>query len=146
MLDKIATIKEGAPYPIPHSKEDVQKKLDYYRSLFGKAHDLSQSEFEKLKHDILTFFNVKAVSPIRIPPPRLVRISSNTQILESKGKGLNYLTEISELLAPPLKSCRFNRCNLSNQQVLYCSTNQAAAYWETKPKKGIRTRASRSRT
>lgn len=136
MLDKIAIIKDGAPYPIPHSKEDVQEKLDYYRNLFGKTHDLPELEFEKLKQDIITFFNVKAVSPIKIPPPRLVRISDNAQILKSKGKNLSYLTEISELLAPPIKSCRYNRCNLMNQQVLYCSTNQAAAYWETKPKKG----------
>ncbi|MEQ1677082.1 MAG: hypothetical protein ABL876_10290, partial [Chitinophagaceae bacterium] len=136
MLDKIAIIKNGAQYPIPHSKEDVQIKLDYYRSLFGKTHDLSEHEFEKLKQDIITFFNVKAVSPIKIPPPKLVRVSNNTQILKSKGRDLSYLTEIPELLAPPLKSCCYNRCNLLNQQVLYCSTNQAAAYWETKPKKG----------
>ena len=136
MLDKIATIVDHAPYPIPHSKDEVREKLDYYRSLFGKTFDLSDSEFENLKADILSFFNVKIVGHTTTPPQRLVRVSNNNQILASKGKDLHYLTDISELLAPPLKDCRYGRCNLLDQQVLYCSFNQAAAYWETKPKKG----------
>ena len=29
MLDKIAAIIDGAPYPIPNSKKDIQEKLNY---------------------------------------------------------------------------------------------------------------------
>ncbi|MBK9425513.1 MAG: hypothetical protein IPN54_15500 [Bacteroidetes bacterium] len=51
-------------------------------------------------------------------------------------KELSYLTDISQLLAPPIEYCGFGRCNISNQQVLYCATSEAGAYWEIKPKHG----------
>ena len=65
-----------------------------------------------------------------------MRISNNNRILKGQKKELSYLTEISELLAPPIKYCKWNRCNLPEQQVLYCATNEATAYWEIKPQKG----------
>lgn len=46
------------------------------------------------------------------------------------------MTDISQLLAPPIQFCGFGRCNIPNQQVLYCATSEAGAYWEIKPKHG----------
>jgi hypothetical protein len=51
-------------------------------------------------------------------------------------KELSYLTDISQLLAPPIQYCGFGRCNIPKQQVLYCATREAGAYWEIKPKHG----------
>jgi len=66
-------------------------------------------------------------------PEMLVRISSNNRIL--KGKKLGLLTEVSQLLAPPLEFVNYGRCNILNQQVAYCAVDLASAYWETKPQK-----------
>lgn len=49
---------------------------------------------------------------------------------------MTYLTEISELLAPPIEYCNYGRCNITGEQVLYCATSEAGAYWETKPENG----------
>ena len=46
------------------------------------------------------------------------------------------MTDISQLLAPPIEYCGFGRCNIPKQQVLYCATSEAGAYWEIKPKNG----------
>lgn len=119
-----------------HPIEDVIEKLTYYRSLFGKIQDLTDIEFEELKKDIAYFFNLKVGSNTSVAPTRLVRISHNNRILSAQGKDLSYLTDISQLLAPPIECCGFGRCNILNQQVLYCATSEAGAYWEIKPKKG----------
>ncbi len=137
MIEKIANNESNQdPVMDLNPPQRVKEKLDYYRSLFGRTHDLSEDEFEKLKKNIATFFNLKSVGFTENPPERLVRISTNNQILKSQGKELSYLTDISQLLAPPIKHCNFNRCNIPNQQVLYCATTEAGAYWETKPKNG----------
>jgi len=136
MIDKVANNKYNTEKLNLNPPEKVKEKLDYYRSLFNKTHDLTEQELEKLTQDIKTFFNLKAVGFTDNPPKRLVRISVNNKILGSQGKELSYLTEISELLAPPIKYCNYGRCNIPGQQVLYCATSEAGAYWETKPKNG----------
>jgi len=136
MINKIANNETNQEelnlYPI----KDILEKLNYYRSLFGKIQDLPENEFEALKKDISTFFNLKVGSFTKDPPERLVRISNNNRILQAQGKELSYLTDISQLLAPPIQVCGFGRCNIPNKQVLYCALSEAGAYWETKPKKG----------
>ena len=136
MIDKVANNKHNTEKLNLNPPEKVKEKLDYYRSLFNKTHDLTEQELEKLTQDIKTFFNLKAVGFTDNPPKRLVRISVNNKILDSQGKELSYLTEISELLAPPIKYCNYGRCNIPGQQVLYCATSEAGAYWETKPRNG----------
>lgn len=136
MIDKVANNTFNTEKLNLNPPDKVKEKLDYYRSLFNKTHDLSSEEFEKLAKNIKTFFNIKAVGFTDIPPTRLVRISNNNRILAAQGKELSYLTDISELLAPPIQYCDYNRCNLPQQQVLYCATTDACAYWETKPRNG----------
>jgi hypothetical protein len=134
MINKIANNKTTDPYPILNSIVDIKEKLDYYRSLFGKVHDLSDAEFEDLKKDISTFFNIKPVHFTTTLPDTLIRISNNNRIL--KNKELGFLTEVSQLLAPPIEYVNYGRCNILNQQVAYCAIDLASAYWETKPQKG----------
>jgi hypothetical protein len=136
MIDKVANNKFNTEALNLHPPEKVKEKLDYYRTLFGKTHDLSTREFEELTQNIRTFFNLKFVGLTDKPPERLVRISINKGILASEGKELSYLTDISQLLAPPIHHCNYGRCNIPGQQVLYCATSEAGAYWETKPKNG----------
>ena len=136
MIEKVANNKYNTEKLNLNPPEKVKEKLDYYRSLLGKTNDLSESEFEDLKSNIKTFFNLKPTRLQKQLPERLVRISNNNRILGGQGKELSYLTDISELLAPPVKYCGWNRCNLPEQQVLYCATNEATAYWEIKPQKG----------
>ncbi len=136
MIDKIANNETNQEELNLHPTKDIKEKLDYYRSLFGKVQDLTDNEFENLKKDIAKFFNLKIGGNTQEPPPRLVRISNNNRILAAQGKELSYLTDISQLLAPPIQYCGFGRCNIPNQQVLYCATSEAGAYWETKPKHG----------
>ncbi|WP_152620321.1 RES domain-containing protein [Pedobacter lusitanus] len=66
----------------------------------------------------------------------MVRISHNTNIFAGRGMPVSYFTTIDDLLAPPLHLVKVNRCNIENEQVLYCSLDEASAYWETKPKYG----------
>lgn len=91
---------------------------------------------KSLKNDISTFFSLKVGSHTDEPPKRLVRISNNNRILKAQGKELSYFTDISQILAPPIDYCNFGRCNIPNQQVLYCATSEAGAYWEMKPQNG----------
>jgi hypothetical protein len=136
MIDKIANNETNQEELNLHPTKDIVKKLNYYRSLFGKVQDLTDDEFENLKKDIAKFFNLKIGGNTQEPPQRLVRISSNNKILAAQGKDLSYLTDISQLLAPPIQYCGFGRCNIPNKQVLYCATSEAGAYWEIKPKHG----------
>ena len=136
MIEKIANNKTNQEPINLNSIESIKEKLDYYRSLFGKIQDLTEEDFEKLKIDIKTFFNLKSTHFTNEAPENLVRISNNTNILNSQGIELGCFTEIDQILAPPIKFCNFGRCNLPNQQVLYCALDPASAYWETKPKKG----------
>src|SRR5258706_5627560 len=136
LIEKVANNKTN-PEPLKlNPPYKVKEKLDYYRSLFNKTHDLSASEFEKLKKDIGTFFNLKPAGFLQEAPRGLIRISNNNGILKAQGKNLSYLTDISQILAPPIQCCGFNRCNIPGQQVLYCSVNEASAYWEIKPRNG----------
>jgi hypothetical protein len=136
MIDKIANNETNKEELNLHPTKDIVEKLNYYRSFFGKVQDLSDDEFENLKKDIAKFFNLKIGGNTQEPPQRLVRISNNNRILSAQGKVLSYLTDISQLLAPPIQFCGFGRCNTPNQQVLYCATSEAGAYWEIKPKHG----------
>jgi len=136
MIDKIANNETNQEQLNLHPTKDIVEKLNYYRSLFGKVQDLPDAEFENLKKDIAKFFNLKIGGNTQVAPQRLVRISNNNRILASQGKELSYLTDISQLLAPPIQYCGFGRCNIPNQQVLYCATSEAGAYWEIKPKNG----------
>src|SRR5690606_18580947 len=131
MIEKVANNKYNTEKLNLNSTKDIVEKLEYYRGLFGKLQDLSDEQFYKLQEDIHTFFNIKPVSYRDIPPERLVRISINNNIL--KGQDVSYLTNISQLLAPPVALCNYGRCNLLKQQVLYCGINEAEAYWEMKP-------------
>lgn len=119
-----------------NSTEEIAEKLNYYRSLFGKVQDLTDFEFENLKKDIKTFFNTKPIHFTNEAPENIIRVSNNTNVLNSTGKKLGCFTEIEQILAPPIEFCNFNRCNLPQERVLYCALNPATAYWETKPKKG----------
>ena len=114
--------------------EKIIEKLNYYRSLIQKLSALSNQEIVNLKQDISTFFNIKPVRSNSTPPEYLFRISFNNRLLDKENLG--FLTKISQLLAPPIGLCNYNRCNLPEQQVLYCATDELTAYWETKPKKG----------
>ena len=136
MIEKVANNKYNTEKLNLNPPEKVKEKLDYYRSLFNKTHDLSSEQFEELTLNIKTFFNLKAVGFTDKPPERLVRISINNRILASQEKKLSYLTDISQLLAPPIKYCNYGRCNIPEQQVLYCATTESGAYWETKPQNG----------
>lgn len=136
MIEKVANNKFNTEELNLNPPDKIKEKLDYYRSQFNKIQDLSVDQFEELKQNVRTFFNLKAVGFTDAPPKRLVRISNNNRILTAQGKELSYLTDISQLLAPPTQYCDFNRCNIPNQQVLYCSTTEAGAYWEIKPKNG----------
>lgn len=136
MIDKIANNETNQEELNLHPTKDIVEKLNYYRSLFGKVQDLPDAEFENLKKDIAKFFNLKIGGNTQVAPQRLVRISNNNRILAAQGKELSYLTDISQLLAPPIQYCGFGRCNIPNQQVLYCATSEAGAYWEIKPKHG----------
>lgn len=136
MIDKIANNETNQEEPNLYPIKDIVEKLNYYRSFFGKLQDLNELEFEELKKDISKFFNFKVGSHTQTPPKRLVRISNNNKILAAQGKELSYLTDISQLLAPPIDYCGFGRCNIPKQQVLYCATSEACAYWEMKPKHG----------
>ncbi|WP_163399675.1 hypothetical protein [Flavobacterium fluviatile] len=134
MIEKVANNKYNTEKLNLNRTEDILEKVNYYRTLLGKTHDLSNEDFVKLQNDIHTFFNIKPGSYRKDPPQRIVRISINNQIL--KDSELSYLTDISQLLAPPVDLCNYGRCNLPKHQVLYCGINEAEAYWEMKPKKG----------
>ncbi|SHM43084.1 RES domain-containing protein [Flavobacterium chilense] len=136
MIEKITKNKDNLGEPDLEPIEKIVEKLNYYRSLFGKIQDLTDEEFENLRNDISKFFTLKVGSNTDQPPKRLIRISNNNRILEAQGKELSYLTDISQLLAPPIDYCNFGRCNIPKQQVLYCATSEAGAYWETKPQNG----------
>lgn len=136
MIDKIANNETNQEELNLHPTKKIVEKLNYYRSLFGKVQELTDAEFESLKKNIAVFFNLKIGANTQEAPRRLVRISNNNRILAAQGKELSYLTDISQLLAPPLQYCGFGRCNIPNQQVLYCATSEAGAYWEMKPKHG----------
>lgn len=136
MINKIANNDSNQEPLNLNPIEQISEKLDYYRSLFGKVQDLSHEEFEFLKNDIKTFFNLKPVSLTTEAPENLVRLSNNSNILKSQKKELGCFTEINQILAPPIEYCNFGRCNIPNQQVLYCALNPASAYWEIKPKEG----------
>jgi hypothetical protein len=136
MIEKVANNKYNTEKLNLNPTDKIKEKLDYYRSLFGKTHDLSPDEFEKLKQDVATFFNLKPGPHTEDAPKRIVRISNNNRILKAQGKELGYLTGISQLLAPPIDYCNFGRCNIPKQQVLYCAMNEAGAYWETRPQHG----------
>ncbi len=136
MIKKITKNANNLGDPILEPIDKIKEKLDYFRSYFNKIQDLDDDELEKLKNEISTFFTLKVGSYTDEPPQRLFRISSNNRILEAQKKELSYLTDISQLLAPPIQFCDYGRCNIPNQQVLYCATTEAGAYWETKPQKG----------
>lgn len=136
MIDTIANNETNQEELNLHATKDIEAKLNYYRTLFGKIQDLSEKEFGVLKKDIKKFFNLKVGSETLNPHKRLVRISVNNRILSGQNKELSYLTDISQLLAPPINYCDFGRCNIPNQQVIYCANTEACAYWEVKPKKG----------
>jgi len=134
MIEKVANNKSVKEALNLNSPRAVLQKLDYYRSLFGRTHDMSDKEFDALTKNITTFFNLKPFAPAKEPPAHLVRISNNNRILQ--GQELSYLTDISQLLAPPAHLCNFGRCNVPGKRVLYCATTPALAYWETKPRNG----------
>jgi hypothetical protein len=136
LIEKIANNKTNQEVMNLNTVDDVKKKLAFYRTFFGKIHDLPVKDFEHLKKNISTFFNLKPVARAKELPAYLIRISNNNRILQGQEKELSYLTEISELLAPPLEYCNFGRCNLPQQQVVYCALDEASAYWETKPQNG----------
>jgi hypothetical protein len=94
---------------------------------------MDETQISELQSDIRTFFNLIPVHSIKTPPEYLFRISSNDSIL---GREVNFLTKVSQLLAPPIELCNYNRCNIPGERVLYTATDELTAYWETKPKKG----------
>ena len=135
-IAKIANNKFNTEQLNLHPTYKIIEKLNWYRSFFGKVQDLPEAEYELLKKNVATFFNLKSVVQAVSLPKHLVRISHNTNIFSGKGLPVNYFTSIDDLLAPPLHQVKVNRCNIENEQVLYCSMDEASAYWETKPKYG----------
>lgn len=102
MIGKIAANDRNTdPVLKLNPPEKVKEKLDYYRSLFGKVQDLSDKEFENLKKDVHKFFNIFPFKKPNILPNNLVRITNNNRIFAGQGKDVSYLTDISQLLAPP---------------------------------------------
>lgn len=136
MIEKVANNKFNTEKLNLNPPERIKEKLDYYRTFFNKTHDLSTDQFIELTLNIKTFFNLKSVGFTDKPPISLVRISNNNRILASQGKDVSYLTDISQILAPPIQYCNYGRCNIPKQQVLYCANSEASAYWETKPRNG----------
>lgn len=136
MIEKVANNKFNTEKLNLNPPDKVKEKLDYYRTFFNKTHDLPADQLEELTQNVKTFFTFKSVGFTDNSPARLVRISINNRILASQEKELSYLTDISQLLAPPIQFCNYGRCNIERQQVLYCATSEAGAYWETKPKNG----------
>jgi hypothetical protein len=136
MIDKIANNKYNTEPLNLNPVSEIRDKLNYYRSFFGRIHDLPETELITLRKDIAMFFNLKPWGFSATAPQRLVRISKNNDILAGQGKPLSYLTDISQLLAPPVKYCNYSRCGLPGQQMVYCADSLAGAYWETKPTKG----------
>ena len=137
MIGKIAANDRNTePVLKLNPPEKVKEKLDYYRSLFGKVQDLSDKEFENLKKDVHKFFNIFPFKKPNILPNNLVRITNNNRIFAGQGKDVSYLTDISQLLAPPIEYCKYGRCNQPGEQVLYCAIDLPSAYWETKPQNG----------
>jgi hypothetical protein len=133
MIKKVANNETNQEPMNLEPTEKIIEKLDYYRSLIPKLHELSDAEMSDLKKDVGTFFNIKPIVFSKQVPEYLVRISSNTNIL---GENLNFITNIDHLLSPPSHLSKFNRCNLPGEEVIYCATDETTAYWETKPKKG----------
>ncbi|MDO3626213.1 hypothetical protein [Mucilaginibacter sp. BT774] len=103
--------------PLP----EIKKILEYYRSLFGKIQDLNDTEVEKLKQNVTTFFNLKPLSTAAELPKFFVRISNNNRILKAQRRELGYLTDIDQLLAPPAKFCNYGRNNVPGQRITYCA-------------------------
>ncbi|MDF0716959.1 RES domain-containing protein [Muricauda sp. 334s03] len=136
MIEKVANNKYNTEPLRLNPPHLILEKLNHFRALFGRIHNLSEQEFVNLTAEIKKFFNVKPVKLRNDIPERLVRISNNNRILAGQGKALSYLTDISQLLAPPIEFCKFGRCNLPEQQVLYCAVDMASAFWETKPQLG----------
>lgn len=136
MIDKVANNDSNQEELNLNPPQKIKEKLDYYRTLFRKTHDFSDNDFNSLKKDVKKFFNLKFIGVPDKPPSRLVRVSNNNQILEAQGRELSFLTDISQLLAPPAKRTGYGRCNIPDQRTLYCAVSEASAYWEVKPKKG----------
>jgi hypothetical protein len=134
MIKKVANNETNQEELYLEPTEKITEKLNYYRSLIPKLPSLNDQEIADLQTDISTFFNIKPVRFNSTLPEYLFRISSNNRILGEENLG--FLTNVSQLLAPPVQLCNYNRCNLPKQQVLYCATDELTAYWETKPKKG----------
>ncbi len=132
MIEKIANNESNRELLNLNPPAKVKERLEYFRSYFNKTHDLPPADFDRLKKEISTFFNLKPTSLLAEPPTGFIRISNNNSILASQGKELSYLTDISQLLAPPIQHCNFNRCNIPGQQVLYCANSEASAYWGDK--------------
>lgn len=136
MIEKVANNKTNREKLNLNPVHLIDEKLEYYRSLIGRISTLPEPEFESLCKDVAIFFNIKPVLYRNSPPEYLFRISNNTKIIESQKRELGLFTEISQLLAPPVEFCGYNRCNIPGQRVLYCATDESTAYWETKPQKG----------
>ena len=58
MIEKVANNKYNTEKLNLNPPEKVKEKLDYYRSLFNKTHDLSSENLEELTQNIKTFFVV----------------------------------------------------------------------------------------
>ena len=58
---------------------EITKKLDYYRNLLGKTHDLVENDFLKIASNISTFFNITPLSTAHELPEWLVRVSNNNR-------------------------------------------------------------------
>ena len=86
MIEKVANNKSSTEKLNLNPPYQVKEKLDHYRTLFNKIHDLSPDELVKITQNIKTFFNIKAVGFTDKPPARLVRISVNNRIFASQNK------------------------------------------------------------
>jgi hypothetical protein len=86
MIKKIANNKSNTEKLNLNPPHLVKEKLDHYRTLFNKIHDLPADEVVKLIQNIKTFFNIKSVGFTDTPATKLVRISTNNRILASQKK------------------------------------------------------------
>src|ERR1700722_3299065 len=119
------------------SLEHINEKLAYYRQLSKRGlSNLSDEEYNNLKFDIETFFNVEFTCFFRdFRPPFLYRVSINKTIPSTiENDGL--LHKVSQLLGAPKNCSKLNRCNFEGESIFYSAIDFTIAIRETQPKIG----------
>ncbi len=113
--------------------ENIQTKFKEYKDLIDSGlHNLSKEEFDELKENINTYFNIELAFFSDTYPTNLFRVTNNKYIV---GEGKR-LTKISQLIGPPEGLAKMGRCNLEGESVFYAALDFETAIWETQPEIG----------